>query len=140
MNFILLCVTAKNFIMTDREFVIYIISVNGRWRCSANISFLSYYSYGENTFPSPQANFIEKSTSKEVLFDGVPDRIRTCGLKSRSLALYPAGLRAHKNKSGYSSSYEKMVTHRGVEPLISPWEGDVLTTWPMGHASLRILF
>ena len=24
---------------------------------------------------------------------GLPDRIRTCGLKSRSLALYPAGLR-----------------------------------------------
>ena len=28
-----------------------------------------------------------------VLF-GLPDTIRTCGLKSRSLALYPAGLRA----------------------------------------------
>ena len=30
-----------------------------------------------------------------------------------------------------------LVTHRGIEPLFSPWEGDVLTAWPMGRINLH---
>ena len=26
-----------------------------------------------------------------------------------------------------------MVTHRGIEPLLPPWKGGVLTAWPRGH-------
>lgn len=29
---------------------------------------------------------------------GIPDRIRTCGLKIRNFALYPTELRGQKNK------------------------------------------
>ncbi len=38
---------------------------------------------------------------------GLPDRIRTCGLKSRSLALYPAGLRVDDGISQRSLLYHK---------------------------------
>ena len=27
----------------------------------------------------------------------------------------------------------KLVTHRGIEPLLPPWKGGVLTAWPMSH-------
>ena len=26
-----------------------------------------------------------------------------------------------------------LVTHRGIEPLLPPWKGGVLTAWPMSH-------
>ena len=35
-------------------------------------------------------------------FTGTPGRIRTCGLRIRSPALYPAELRAHKEGNGVS--------------------------------------
>lgn len=30
-----------------------------------------------------------------------------------------------------SPCHLSLITHRGVEPLFPPWEGGVLTTWPM---------
>ena len=44
-------------------------------------------------FHAPKVCFIEKSTSFEVLFSGLPGAIRTHDLQSRSLTLYPAELR-----------------------------------------------
>ena len=29
-----------------------------------------------------------------------------------------------------------LVTHRGIEPLLPPWKGGVLTAWPMSHIIL----
>ena len=52
---------------------------------------------------------------------GLPDRIRTCGLESRSLALYPAGLRvdyrdcATDKKNGFTP----LVDPKGFEPSTS---------------------
>lgn len=32
-----------------------------------------------------------------------------------------------------SAQKNKMVTRKGIEPLIPAWEASVLTTWPTGH-------
>ena len=45
-------------------------------------------------FPTGTLHSIKKHLRLQVLFYGVPDAIRTHGLQSRSLSLYPAELRA----------------------------------------------
>ncbi len=44
--------------------------------------------------PPERVDLVEKSKSKDLLFSGLPDRIRTCDLQSRSLTRYPAVPRA----------------------------------------------
>ena len=50
---------------------------------------------------------------------GEGDRTLTAGLEGRNstIELHP----------------HKLVTHRGIEPLLPPWKGGVLTAWPMSH-------
>ena len=52
-------------------------------------------------------------------FSGLPDRIRTCGLKSRSLALYPAGLRVGIGTSRICVQALYVVDPKGFEPSTS---------------------
>ena len=33
-----------------------------------------------------------------------------------------------------------MVTRTGIEPMIPPWKGDVLTSWPTGHVVAAVGF
>ena len=33
--------------------------------------------------------------------------------------------------------YKKEMTRTGFEPMLPPWKGGVLTTWPTGHIGLR---
>ena len=33
-----------------------------------------------------------------------------------------------------------MVTRTGIEPMIPPWKGDVLTSWPTGHMVAAVGF
>ena len=42
---------------------------------------------------------------KRGIFRGMPDKIRTCDLQSRSLTLYPAELRAHMSNGAYYTKY-----------------------------------
>ena len=78
------------------------------------------------------ASFIKLKTAQQYILErfcyGTPDAIRTHDLQSRSLTLYPAELQA-----------QIMVTHRGFEPLLPPWEGGVLTAWPMGRICCKNL-
>ena len=41
----------------------------------------------------------------------------------------------------YTGSYKNaLVTRTGIEPMIPPWEGGVLTAWPTGHKINIIIF
>ena len=42
---------------------------------------------------------------KNIINDGAPGRIRTPGLQSRNLALYPAELRMHKKRNIQTKNY-----------------------------------
>ena len=43
----------------------------------------------------------------------------------------------HKTKSSWITRSFSAVD-RGIEPLFSPWEGDVLTAWPIDHVSFAL--
>ena len=60
---------------------------------AANISHLRSKYFTAQLFHLPEGQISLKNPRLREDFSGLPDRIRTCGLKSRSLALYPAGLR-----------------------------------------------
>ena len=53
---------------------------------------------------------------------GGNNRDRTCD---------PLLVRQMLSQLSYASV--KMVTPRGIEPLLPPWKGGVLTAWPRGH-------
>ena len=55
-----------------------------------------------------------------------------------SLRTSPNGFARRKHatkKTGYRLSFS-LVTRTGLEPMFSPWEGDVLTAWPTGLIEL----
>ena len=49
------------------------------------------------------------------------------------LVLQWAKSRLHNKKTQEQSVPEFSAVDRGIEPLFSPWEGDVLTPWPIYH-------
>ena len=55
--------------------------------------------------PSGQATQSKKQSIR-LLFAGAPDRVRTCDLKLRKLALYPAELRAQKPLQAASFNFQ----------------------------------
>ena len=55
-------------------------------------------------------------------FNGGNNRDRTCD---------PLLVRQMLSQLSYASKF-KMVTPRGIEPLLPPWKGGVLTAWPRG--------
>ena len=57
-------------------------------------------------------------------FNGGNNRDRTCD---------PLLVRQMLSQLSYASKNLKMVTPRGIEPLLPPWKGGVLTAWPRGH-------
>ena len=61
--------------------------------------------------------------SQWSLFGG-NNRDRTCD---------PLLVRQMLSQLSYASIIFKMVTPRGIEPLLPPWKGGVLTAWPRGH-------
>ena len=56
-----------------------------------------------------------------IFLNGGNNRDRTCD---------PLLVRQMLSQLSYAS---KMVTPRGIEPLLPPWKGGVLTAWPRGH-------
>ena len=58
-------------------------------------------------------------------YDGGNNRDRTCD---------PLLVRQMLSQLSYASII--MVTPRGIEPLLPPWKGGVLTAWPRGHISI----
>ena len=40
--------------------------------------------------------------------------------------------------SAYSTTPAKLVTRTGIEPVLPPWKGDVLTAWPRSQKTPRV--
>ena len=63
-------------------------------------------------------------------FNGGNNRDRTCD---------PLLVRQMLSQLSYASINKfKMVTPRGIEPLLPPWKGGVLTAWPRGLVELHV--
>ena len=45
----------------------------------------------------------------------------------------------YKNTASKKARRDVVVTPTGFEPMLPPWKGDVLTTWPRGHIWLPLL-
>ena len=70
----------------------------------------------------------------------VADKQRINSGQTKDKTIFGQKRKAQKQRKSSVSELFDLVTRTGIEPMIPPWKGSVLTSWPTGHIIAAVGF